>query len=288
MFDGSKIAYVISEDDSEIVISMTQKCSNNMCRFCNINKIDNCKIKTLEEINIDSDREEGSNGIENCKRVNRIYIINDNKTFIPSEDLKNILIMASEKFPKCKEIVLCTEPLYIVGKTKDELIEFKKLGINTINFAIETGSERILLNLKKNILQSEIIEAGRKIKEIGINLSICIIRGVGGKDRWIEHAIESANVINSLDPYMVRILAFNYERNSEISKEIANGSFVKLSPKLTIMETKKIVEHLNVTNCIFICDKHSDKAAVSGILPYDKQSILNKLEEFFTKSYLVK
>lgn len=246
-------------------------------------KIKNAKITTLQEFSL-----EINNNTENYNAIRRIYIVNDNTETLQSEELKSLLIKLKKYFSKCKEIILCTETLYISTKTADELKEFKKLGLNIISLAVETGSSRVLVHIKKNISQDQIIDTGRKIKESGIKLSICLLSGIGGKDRWIEHAIESAIVVNGLEPYSVRMLAFNHERHSEISKEIGNGTFVRLSPKLALMEIVKFIEHLKVTNCIFICDKLSMDSEVKGILPNDKQRILNKIEKYLENVYLAK
>lgn len=254
-----------------------------MCSFCNMRKIINAKITTLEEFNLNKNNLEAD-----CNSVKRIYIVNDNTEQVQTEEINNLLIKLKKYFSKCKEIILCTEIIYIFQKTADELKKFKSLGIKVISLAIESGSSRILTQLKKCINQDQIIETGRKIKECGIKLSICLLSGIGGKDRWIEHAIESANVVNELDPYSVRIVNFNYVRHSELNKIIGNGIFIKLPPKLTLLEAEKFLEHLNVTNCIFICDKLSMNSELKGILPHDRQKIINIIEKYHENVNLAK
>lgn len=283
MYNSSKMTYDYSEDYSDLIINVAGGSTNCMCSFCNINKKAKSKLNTLEEFYKQMEKRS-----ESCNSVRRIFVINDNVNFVSSDIIKNLLANINKYFPKCKDTALCTEPPYILNQTEDELKQFNKLGLNTINLGIETGSERVLVHIKKCISQNDIVNAGMKIKKSGIKLSICLISGIGGKDRWIEHAIESAKVINKLDPYSVRILGFNHQKNSEITKEISNGNFVKLSSKYTAMEIEKFVEHVQVSDCIFICNQFSANSDAKRILPYDKQRILNDIERHIKKVYIVK
>ena len=58
---------------------------------------------------------------------------------------------------------------------------------------------------KKGVTAQEHIEAGKKVKESGISLSEYVILGLGGKGMWREHAIETAKVLNQINPDFIRV-----------------------------------------------------------------------------------
>jgi biotin synthase-like enzyme len=44
------------------------------------------------------------------------------------------------------------------------------------------------------------VEAGRRIKEAGIKLSATVFLGLGGIEKSIEHAIDTAKILSEIDP----------------------------------------------------------------------------------------
>lgn len=266
------------KEEDGLIITINQKCNNGKCDFCSINRKSNSHLKTIEDINKDIKKTREEYG-----KVKHIFIFNNSKLFEDFSNFKNILINIKSNFLECIDFTICSELEAVLKLSQAELYELKKFGINNMNVAIETGSDRILQHLEKTINQEDIINMGEKVKASAIKLSLCITSGIGGKDRWIEHALESAKVINEIDPDCVRLLAFNYEKGSFISKEISNGSFIKLSPKQTLLETKKLIEHIETTKCIFKSSNSYNYLAINGVLPKDKETILKYLEVQISK-----
>lgn len=91
-----------------------------------------------------------------------------------------------------------------------EMLEWmKKSGCKHISMAIESGSNKILKNIKKSITVEQGIEAAKMIKQIGIKLKIFFMYGLPGEtykdikktvflSRHLEHAIGVDEVAQSL------------------------------------------------------------------------------------------
>lgn len=123
------------------------------------------------------------------------------------------------------------------------------------------------------------VEAGKRIVESGINLSITLISGIGGKDYSLEHARESAKIINEINPHYVGLLTLIVEEGTPLYEDIQNGKFQLLSPREVLLETREMVKDLEVDNCIFRSNHASNYVSLRGTLPQDKDMILLQIEE---------
>ena len=67
---------------------------------------------------------------------------------------------------------------------------------------------------------------GQRVKESGISLSEYIMPGVGGRALSEEHAIETANVLNAIEPDFIRVRTFAMHPQSPMQRMVEEGTFV--------------------------------------------------------------
>ena len=65
---------------------------------------------------------------------------------------------------------------------------------------LESGDDTILKRVKKGTNAKEQIQAGKIVKQAGIQLSEYVILGLGGTERSTEHALKTAEAINEIEP----------------------------------------------------------------------------------------
>jgi radical SAM superfamily enzyme len=123
------------------------------------------------------------------------------------------------------------------------------------------------------------ITAGKKLIGSGIKLSVTLISGIGGKNGWREHALESARVINEIDPHYLGLLTLLVESGTEIVKQIEKGELELLGPKEVMEETKLLLEKLTLRQCVFRSNHASNYFALAGTLPQDKERLLQEIEQ---------
>lgn len=90
--------------------------------------------------------------------------------------------------------------------------------------------------------------------------------------------MESARVINAIDPDYVGLLTLMLEKNTPLYEKTQTGYFELLTPLEIMLETKGIIENLQVTNCIFRSNHASNYLTLSGTLPMDKTLLLAQIE----------
>lgn len=263
-----------------LIVQVTIGCSHNKCTFCSMYKDKKFRIRNLDEIF--DDLYEGRN---DYTKVRRIFLADGNALVLKTEDLKKILLKIKELFPECERVGIYSAPKDILRKSVDELKQLKESGLGIAYLGIESGSDTILNEIKKGVTSKEIIEAGKRIKESGIKLSTTLISGLGGREKWQEHAKESARVVNDINPDYLGLLTLLVQEGTELYEKIKTGEFKLLTPKEVLKETKVFIENLNVDNCVFRSNHASNYVALGGTLKKDKENILNDIEEYLEMDF---
>jgi histone acetyltransferase (RNA polymerase elongator complex component) len=59
--------------------------------------------------------------------------------------------------------------------------------------------------VRKGVDKRTQIKAGQKVKKAGMELSEYVMPGLGGKDLWRDHALETADALNRINPDFIRL-----------------------------------------------------------------------------------
>lgn len=263
-----------------LIIQATIGCSHNRCTFCSMYKDKNFRIRPVEETL--ADIEESRN---HYRSVNRVFLADGNALAMKTNDLKRILKKIREIMPECERVGIYSSPKDILRKTDEELMELKSLGLTIAYMGLESGSDGILKSIKKGVTSQEMIEAGKKLKGSGIKLSITLISGIGGKAGWKEHALESARVLNEIDPDYLGLLTLLVEPETEMEQQLQKGLFELMGPREVMKETRLLIEKLNLSNCVFRSNHASNYYALAGTIPQDRQRLLQEIDEAMKQDY---
>ena len=257
-----------------LIIQATLGCSQNKCTFCSMYKSKKFTIKPLEQIKKEIDFFRIY-----VKKAERIFLADGDALIMPMKILKEIFIYINEKFPEAERISLYGSPKSILLKAPEELLELKNLGLGLIYLGVESGSDKILSSVKKGVSREEIIAAGKKVKKVGIPLSVTAIAGLGGKENSIEHAVETASLISEINPDYFGVLTLMLEEGTELLEEYKKGNFIPLSSSEILEETKLMIKNINVKEkCIFRSNHASNYVSLKGTLPYEKENILKTID----------
>lgn len=256
-----------------LIVQATIGCTHNKCTFCSMYKDKHFRTRNTEEI-----IEDFKIGRERYNYIKRIFIADGDALAIKTDELIKILSFIREIFPECERVGIYGSPKAILSKTDEELKKLKSLGLGIVYLGVESGSEKILKAINKGVTREEMVEAGRRVVASGIQLSITLISGLGGKMDSHEHAIESAKIINDINPHYVGLLTLIIEEDTDLYVDVQSGKFKLLTPREVLLETKEMIENIDVENCIFRSNHASNYVALKGTLSKDKETILAQIE----------
>lgn len=260
-----------------LIVQATIGCSHNSCSFCSMYKNKTFRIRPLKEI-----IEDFKEARKRYSRVEKVFLADGDALIINTGDLITILQNIKSLFPECKRVGVYGSPKSILGKTKEELTFLKDQGLGIIYLGIESGSDKILKDIHKGVTSKEIIQAGKRVRESGIALSVTLISGLGGREDTVEHAIESANIINAINPNYLGILTLMIEEGTELQLKIASGEFSLLSPREVMEEMKVFLENIEVKDTVFRSNHASNYINLGGVLSEEKNKILKEIDYILT------
>ena len=91
------------------------------------------------------------------------------------------------------------------------------------------------------------IEAGKKAREAGFELSEYVMIDLGGRAMSEQHAKNTARVLSEIDPDFIRLRPLMVGPGLPLYEDYANGTFELSSPHERLRELKTFVENLNIT-----------------------------------------
>uniref|UniRef100_A0A6A7GAS7 Radical SAM protein n=1 Tax=Hirondellea gigas TaxID=1518452 RepID=A0A6A7GAS7_9CRUS len=256
---------------NSLILQVTVGCSHNNCTFCSMYKGKSFRIKSKEEIFEDIDNY--SHDI-----YTKAFLADGDAMLLKTDLLIEIIRRIRLKMSNIKRIGIYAHANNLKTKTVDELRLLKKEGLNIIYVGVESGSDKVLEKINKGIGSSEMKKQLLKISESGIKLSVMIISGLGGRKLSSEHAIESAKLLNEIKPKFLSLLTLMLEEGTEFYKEVQNHKIELLDPEEILLETKLMIENLDLKNTIFRVNHASNYLSLEGILNKDKNRILREIE----------
>ena len=141
---------------------------------------------------------------------------------------------------------------------------------------MESGDDTILKRIHKGTHSQQQIEAGQWVMKAGIQLSLYVIMGIGGRDRTKEHARQTAAVLNQIKPDFIRLRTFVPKINTPLLEEVNSGAFKMLGPHGILKETAALIKQLETPSYV-VSDHYTNYMNIEGRLPQDKARLLQEI-----------
>ena len=211
-----------------------------------------------------------------------VFLQDANSITVKTSELVEMLTFIKEKFPEVDRITSYGRAKTIAqGKSVEELRELKQAGLTRLHLGLESGWDFLLEYMNKGVTAAEHIEAGRKVMESGIELSEYVILGLGGRQWWQEHALETAMVLNQINPHFIRLRSLKVLPKMPLQRKIDEGAFILQTEEEMIVEERLLIESFNGITGTFLSDHILNLLAeVEGKLPEDKERMLQIIDNF--------
>lgn len=259
---------------NSLLLRVTRGCPWNRCTFCSMYKGMKFEIRDLEEILGDIELAGDLYG----DRVRTVFIGDSNSLVAKTEMLVKILSTLSSSFPHVERVTSYARAKTIAKKPLEDLKKIFQAGLTRLHVGLETGDRDLLKEIEKGATPEEMIEAGRKAKEAGFEYSLYVLLGIGGEEKWEQHAKGTAEVLNQVDPHFIRVRTFIPQPNSPLYEAMEQGHFNPASTESILKETKLLLEKLQVTSQ-FLSDHISNLLPLHGKLPEDKEKMIHLIDE---------
>jgi coproporphyrinogen III oxidase-like Fe-S oxidoreductase len=260
---------------NSLIVQVTIGCAHNDCTFCSMFKDKTFRVRPVEEVIEDLE----DAGHRYGGNIRRIFLADGDALVLANHKLLTILNKIKELFPEAPRVGIYGSPQDVLHKTPEELKELLDAGVGIIYIGAESGSDKVLKEIKKGATAAELTEAIKKIEASGIAASVTFISGLAGADGWREHAIESGRMISESEPSYIGLLTLMLDPLAPIYHDVETGQFKLLPPQGVIDETALLIENIEVKkDCVFRSNHASNYFSLRGTLPKDKERLLAELE----------
>ena len=208
-----------------------------------------------------------------------VFLQDADSLLLPVPQLVEILELLKEKFPAVKRITTYARSRTLLRRSVEDLKQLKQAGLSRIHVGLESGNDEVLEYMQKGVTGAQHIEAGKRVKSSGVSLSEYVILGLGGVKMWREHALDTARVLNEINPDFIRVRTLAVPQSSPLHKEVQQGRFKPMSDDDIIREEALFIENLEGIDSHFYSDHVLNLLEeVNGKFPQDKtamQEIVN-------------
>ena len=255
------------------LVQATIGCSHNGCTFCGMYKGKKFRIRPMDDI-IGDIREAAAF----YNQYEKVFLCDGDAIVMKTEDLLEIIGEIKKDFPHCRLISTYAGPRSTLSKTPEELKILHEAGLGRAYLGIETGMDSLLKSTNKGVSRAEMLEAGLRLRNAGIDLWGIILIGLGGKPLSMENARETAKLINEMQPNHLSAMNYTPVEGTKLGNQALRGEFQVLSAKESLMETAELIRNLKVSGMHFTSDHASNYLPLKGTLNEDRDKLLRLID----------
>ncbi len=253
------------------ILQCTVGCSHNRCTFCSMYKDKKYRVRSQAEILADI-RMAG----EYYGDLFKVFLADGDALAMPTPDLLEIITVLYQTFSSLEHVGIYASPDSILGKEISELTALKAAGLTIAYLGVETGDPELLTDIRKGVTYQEMVEAGKKIRQAGILLSVTVVLGLAGRTpKAVDHAQNTARILNEINPDYIGALTLMLEPKTEMYRRAQRGEFQLPNPFEILDELRIIIQGLEVQGTEFRSNHASNYLPIRGRLPRDKQKMLD-------------
>jgi len=261
-----------------VIIRVTKGCAWGRCRFCGIYQTMGTPFeqRAVADVLADIDR-----AVELYGARRRHFFFGDaDPIAIEPGDFVAIAEHLSRRFPQ-KERLTAYARAATCWRRRRDLPRLRAAGLDRVHVGLESGDGALLRYHRKGISRRRMIDACRAVIDAGIELSLYVLLGMGGRDRWREHVKGTIEALNAVRPQFIRFRRLWIHPRSPLREAVASGEFVSQTPEGTVVEAREILAGLDRESAAEIECLHANAyVKFRGHLPADRAGILATLDAF--------
>jgi radical SAM superfamily enzyme YgiQ (UPF0313 family) len=269
-----------------LLIQATVGCSSaaaGRCYFCNSTVFNRTipekkfRIRPTDEILEDIEIA----GRQYGRGVDKIFLLDSNAMIIKATELLKIVKKCYETFPSLKQVAsyACCDD--VLRKTDEELVALREAGLNLVFVGLESGDQEVLDLINKGATVENQIAAVVKANNAGIQTSVTVILGLGGKRLSEQHAINTGRAITQMNPSFFAALTLMVVPGTVLDDMIKRGEFTLVTDPLDVLkEVELMVKNIDAPGPVVFRTNHaSNYLPLRGVFSKDKERLLKTIRD---------
>jgi radical SAM superfamily enzyme YgiQ (UPF0313 family) len=260
---------------NSLILQVMYGCSHGDCTFCGSYLGKPFRVRPFAEVVEDVQKLP-----EGYKRnIDRVFLCDGDALAIPKRRMLDLLDLLAAELPALRRVSAYSNAHSLLRLAQEDLAEIRGHGLELLYLGLESGDDATLQRIKKGVTAAQQVEGCRKAKAAGFALSVTAILGIGGEDRWYEHAVGTGQALSAIDPEYIGVLSLMLESGTEMTEAVRSGRFVVPKPLDLLRELREMIANIEVTHAIFRSNHASNYLPLRGTLPDDKAALLQGLDQ---------
>ena len=267
------------------LIRVTRGCNWNRCRFCGIYPHlgqPSFSVRSFEEIAGDIDIMHSRR-----PRAEEFFLGDADPLHGGSELVGRVIELLYERFP-VKKVTSYARVSTLRKCGRKTIEDLAARGLTRIHLGLESGDAEVLRFQRKGQSPAMVREVSGWLRAAGIEQSFYVLLGLGGTERWREHMIATAELINDLQPDFVRIRRLwlfapdpvDGRPGCPLLQQVEDGSFTPQNAEGTVHELALLLERLRPSPTYLTCDHANNVIQVHGSLATDLDEMRSEVNSF--------
>ena len=214
-------------------------------------------------------------------RTDACFLQDADNLIMTTKDLVAVLQFLKAQFPEIKRVTTYSRSRTVIRKSIDALKQIREAGLDRVHIGLESGYDPLLKLMKKGVTGAQHIEAGKRLLAAGVEVSEYVMPGLGGQEMWRDHAIETAKVLNQINPHFIRLRSLRVPDHVPLHNRLEDGSFTMQTDDMLAEEIGLFIQTLDgITSTVTSDHIMNLLEEVSGNLPDDKEKILAVIQSY--------
>ena len=289
-----------------LLLRLVRGCAWNKCKFCGFYRKEKFGVRSVEHVKRDIDAVKSWVDVFQGKTsktpaddedreayylaanwyqsgMTSVFLQDANALLMKPEHIIEVLDYLHRVFPGIERITAYARSDTIARIDDGHLRQFARLGLNRLHIGMETGCDELLKLVNKGVDKETQIKAGKKAMAASIEVSEFYMPGLGGREYALQSALETAEVINQINPDFVRIRSMALSKKLDLYEDYQAGIFTRTNDIDDVREIRTFIEHLDGITSIVESDHILNiLLELRGKLPEDKDRLLRIIDDFLS------
>lgn len=258
---------------NSLILQVTLGCSWNRCTFCGMYRDKPFRVRKFTDLQKEVDWY-----AEHYPAPHKVFLADGDAHMAKASLLAELCDHLNQTWPGLKRISCYASPQSLAVRSVEEMAMLREKKLTQYYLGIESGNDQVLVDIEKGVDGDEMIRVALKAHEAGVKLSTMILLGMGQRALSREHAVDSARVVNAIQPRFVSTLVVTPVEGTPLWDDAEAGRFDTLSPIELAAELREFLAHLELDGSVFRSNHASNYLSVAGTLPKDKERMVAALD----------
>lgn len=261
-------------EGNSLILQATIGCSWNKCTYCEMYTAKTYRERPVADCLEDLDQASAVYGEE----VSKLFVADGDALGMALPTWHAVLDAADEMFPNLRRVSCYATAINLLAMEQADLDELRRRGLTRLYIGPESGDDPTMKRIAKGAGFDDHVEAARKAKAAGMEISMIALLGAGGVERSAEHAAATARLITAMDPEFFAALTLTVRPGTPLHRLQERGRFTLPDKRTLLGELRTMVDEAMPTDALFRTNHASNHLPLAGRLPEDAARIVATID----------